>query len=1099
MSDNKKFDKQKIQEALKKDPAVNQMLQKLSSKNSSPSTNKAESKLDYFKTRNSGNNNDIDNRTTSDSLRNSSDYSYDDYDDGDSGNDNSYNKDRDNFNKDKGKHEQKGDPNNRADNKGKKNNSSSSEGTPKNNGSNTPTKPSPSAPTADTMARDAGKKAAEKTGEMAAKDAAKVATKAGAKAGANAVASSAGAGASSALAAAAPYIAIGVGILLVLVLVVAALFATGDEKMEESIYTLDDIIKKEEAKGTTLNPSILFTNADVKRVYQSYMRSLDLVINNDELTDIQIGMMDENGYLNEDEEYIDERVQEIEGDAGTKDKRMDLDKLVPLTWEEGTDVNKFIGQIIASIGNILGKEWWWYREEQPLLQKYLKAERYNHNKVKWYRYYRGDYNDKAGYPDDKQAGSGLLVLDNKLFANEYDPTKNSKDPRDTQLVKGGLKQDKNKWFNEGTYLTYPDDPNVGNVDNSIKYFTQITAPYLQFWGIPYALHIATENYKFGNAYEDFGESKVEVNQYVLQYKNHVDIDSECSGPSNYDIIWHENEYRVVKAVTFDKYYDADYSVKKYTAPSGPPTVSTTTCEKTNGGTGTVTTTITHYQDEFITNKEIDEGRELKWEDLVDELTDSELEIFEKRFQSKPYKSDVYKLNRAIFFSYKSDNYKDYLIDTPYNQGVTEENATMKAEPYTDLNLHFAFEYIDKLIKEREKLYANMPGGGMPGVEIGKDVVVDPCSKYQWPFPAVTQFRDDYPNYSNGGAHGGTDLLPADRGSHPIYAVADGVVTRTVNNNNGRYNPWRGQYYRCNGDSIECDEPVSKSQITYDSWNYGNMVQIAHTDKDGNRTGIVTIYGHMKQNNVVVNVGDKVTSGQFIGNSGNTGISTDPHLHFEVKQNGKRIKPSLLFGEGNRDKYCEESGGPPSDNNEGNGDNNSGNEDQVIKLRPKYTVNDLPRSVESRNFNAMHKYLQEYGSYIIKYCSQYGFPKEYIIAMIAEESGFNTNAANGGAKGLLQLEEKYFSGDLYDPENNIRQGVQTYADAYKACGNVYEALGRGGLGEGNWTKYKNMAGINGNVSNYEEANRVALQAGNGNGQFMSKMEGILKVYKQYYIL
>jgi murein DD-endopeptidase MepM/ murein hydrolase activator NlpD len=57
--------------------------------------------------------------------------------------------------------------------------------------------------------------------------------------------------------------------------------------------------------------------------------------------------------------------------------------------------------------------------------------------------------------------------------------------------------------------------------------------------------------------------------------------------------------------------------------------------------------------------------------------------------------------------------------------------------------------------------------------------------------------------------------------------------------------------------------------------YGNAVLIDH----GN--GYLTHYGHMSA--ITVQVGQKVTTGEQIGNEGSTGHSTGPHLHFEVHQ------------------------------------------------------------------------------------------------------------------------------------------------------------------------------------------------------------------------
>ena len=60
------------------------------------------------------------------------------------------------------------------------------------------------------------------------------------------------------------------------------------------------------------------------------------------------------------------------------------------------------------------------------------------------------------------------------------------------------------------------------------------------------------------------------------------------------------------------------------------------------------------------------------------------------------------------------------------------------------------------------------------------------------------------------------------------------------------------------------------------WNggYGEYVVISHYN------GTQTVYGHMSK--VYVNVGDTVSQGQVIGLTGNTGNSTGPHLHFEVR-------------------------------------------------------------------------------------------------------------------------------------------------------------------------------------------------------------------------
>lgn len=68
--------------------------------------------------------------------------------------------------------------------------------------------------------------------------------------------------------------------------------------------------------------------------------------------------------------------------------------------------------------------------------------------------------------------------------------------------------------------------------------------------------------------------------------------------------------------------------------------------------------------------------------------------------------------------------------------------------------------------------------------------------------------------------------------------------------------------------------------------YGNVVEVSH----GN--GLVTRYAHMSR--FAAKVGQKVPAGAVIGAIGNTGRSTGPHLHFEVRQNDRALNPRLFL-------------------------------------------------------------------------------------------------------------------------------------------------------------------------------------------------------------
>lgn len=64
--------------------------------------------------------------------------------------------------------------------------------------------------------------------------------------------------------------------------------------------------------------------------------------------------------------------------------------------------------------------------------------------------------------------------------------------------------------------------------------------------------------------------------------------------------------------------------------------------------------------------------------------------------------------------------------------------------------------------------------------------------------------------------------------------------------------------------------------------YGNFVMVEHP------TGIVTLYGHLTSYSV--QPGDEITSGHILGFSGDSGRTTGPHLHFEVRKDGIHSDP-----------------------------------------------------------------------------------------------------------------------------------------------------------------------------------------------------------------
>ncbi|WP_438956067.1 DUF5930 domain-containing protein [Cognatiyoonia sp.] len=104
----------------------------------------------------------------------------------------------------------------------------------------------------------------------------------------------------------------------------------------------------------------------------------------------------------------------------------------------------------------------------------------------------------------------------------------------------------------------------------------------------------------------------------------------------------------------------------------------------------------------------------------------------------------------------------------------------------------------------------------------------------------------------GRMHSGTDF--AGPVGTPIYSTADGVVTHAG---------W--------------------------SSGYGRLIKIQHD------FGIETRYAHL--NAIRVSVGERVSRGERIGDMGNSGRSTGPHLHYEVRVGGNAVNPMIYIRAG----------------------------------------------------------------------------------------------------------------------------------------------------------------------------------------------------------
>jgi len=149
----------------------------------------------------------------------------------------------------------------------------------------------------------------------------------------------------------------------------------------------------------------------------------------------------------------------------------------------------------------------------------------------------------------------------------------------------------------------------------------------------------------------------------------------------------------------------------------------------------------------------------------------------------------------------------------------------------------SFDEVYDLAKNKAKMLASIPG-------------IQPISNKDLTRIASGYGYRIHPIYKTLRMHDGIDFT-APVGT-PIYATGNGTIER------------------------------KKSRMS----GYGKVVMIDHG------YGYETLYAHMSK--IIVRPGQKVKRGEIIGYVGNTGRSTGPHLHYEVRKNSKPINPVHFF-------------------------------------------------------------------------------------------------------------------------------------------------------------------------------------------------------------
>lgn len=217
--------------------------------------------------------------------------------------------------------------------------------------------------------------------------------------------------------------------------------------------------------------------------------------------------------------------------------------------------------------------------------------------------------------------------------------------------------------------------------------------------------------------------------------------------------------------------------------------------------------------------------------VLKEIEDRDDNIYRTIFEAEPI--PVEERNAGIGGSDRYRNLKGY-ENTKRITETAKKLDQLSRELYVQSK---SFDDVYKLAKNKEKMLASIPG-------------IQPVSNTDLKRIASGFGYRTHPIYKTLRMHEGIDFS-APVGT-PIYATGDGKVERLNDNMSG----------------------------------YGNVVLINHG------FGYETLYAHMSK--IIVKPGQEVKRGEIIGYVGNTGRSTGPHLHYEVRKNDKPINPVHFF-------------------------------------------------------------------------------------------------------------------------------------------------------------------------------------------------------------
>lgn len=216
-----------------------------------------------------------------------------------------------------------------------------------------------------------------------------------------------------------------------------------------------------------------------------------------------------------------------------------------------------------------------------------------------------------------------------------------------------------------------------------------------------------------------------------------------------------------------------------------------------------------------------------------------------------YIKDKYKNKKEYILNFNAINFiKEIIINDRINEASQLSNVEGYAKEikFENLNGMGGAEPIDNQTGENDSIAVSSAMSIMDSdIEQIKSKNIDIAKPVNGTITSIYGARDEIFEGVNS-YHTGLDI--ANKSGTNILSATDGMVVNTAVNN--KY--------------------------------YGNFVEIEND-------GVIFKYAHMEKINVYK--GDRINQGQVIGLMGSTGMSTGPHLHFEIKVNNRTVDPREL--------------------------------------------------------------------------------------------------------------------------------------------------------------------------------------------------------------